>query len=156
MSRKCVKPERPTRMSNENVTSECPTKVLRRSVKQECPTRVSNQRVKPQCSTIVSGRKFDKFCFCVVAYVSAFGFVGFILSFSSFKESVFRFWLLPIREFFIIGSFQLRLLSFNSLACPLISLLVLHSLSFSFISLQVLSSLVPWRVLGFISFLTFL
>ena len=51
-----------------------------KSVKSEgCPTRVSPQCVTSGCPTSGFAGKCYKYCFCSSTYVSAFGFVGFIL-----------------------------------------------------------------------------
>ena len=78
-SKKCL-----TRVSHKSVKQECPTRALRNSVKQGCPTRVSPQRVNSGCLTSeFAGNVTNKYCLCLSTYVSAFGFVGFILFFFS-------------------------------------------------------------------------
>ena len=93
-------------MSSKSVLQECQVRVSYRSVKRECPTKVSNKSVKqerltelcaivsskgvlPECHLSVSSQGVpqvgspesvtNKYCLCSSAYVSVFGFVGFIL-----------------------------------------------------------------------------
>ena len=67
-------------MSHKSVKQKCLTRALRNSVKQGCPTRVSHQCVKSGCLTSeFAGNVINKYCLCLSTYVSAFGFVGFIL-----------------------------------------------------------------------------
>ena len=69
-------------MSHKSVKQECLTRALRNSVKQGCPTRVSPQCVNSGCLTSeFAGNVTNKHCLCLSTYVSAFGFVGFILFF---------------------------------------------------------------------------
>ena len=69
-SKKCL-----TRASHKSVKQE-----LLNSVKQGCPTRVSPQCVNSGCLTNeFVGNVTNKYCLCLSTYVSAFGFVGFIL-----------------------------------------------------------------------------
>ena len=69
-------------MSHKIVKQECLTRALRNSVKQGCPTRVSPQCVNSGCLTSeFAGDVTNKYCLCLSTYVSAFGFVGFILFF---------------------------------------------------------------------------
>ena len=69
-SKKCL-----TRVSHKSVKQE-----LLNSVKQGCPTRVSPQCVNSGCLTSeFVGNVTNKYCLCLSTYVSAFGFVGFIL-----------------------------------------------------------------------------
>ena len=76
-SKKCL-----TRVSHKSVKQECPIRALRNSVKQGCPTRVSPQCVNSGCLTSeFVGNGTNKYCLCLSTYVSAFGFVGFILFF---------------------------------------------------------------------------
>ena len=71
-SKKCL-----TRASHKSVKQE-----LLNSVKQGCPTRVSPQCVNSGCLTNeFVGNVTNKYCLCLSTYVSAFGFVGFILFF---------------------------------------------------------------------------
>ena len=98
-SKKC-----PTRVSSKSVLQECQIRVSRKSVKQECltgdlrnsvkqgrPTRVSPQRVNSGCLTSeFAGSVTNKYCLCLSTYVSAFGFVGFILFF--FLKKKFTEW----------------------------------------------------------------
>ena len=74
-SKKCL-----TRVSHKTVKQECLTRALRNSVKQGCPTRVLPQCVNSGCLTSeFAGDVTNKYCLCLSTYVSAFGFVGFIL-----------------------------------------------------------------------------
>ena len=67
-------------MSRKSVKQECLTGDLHNSVKQGRPTRVSPQRVNSGCLTSeFAGSVTNKYCLCLSTYVSAFGFVGFIL-----------------------------------------------------------------------------
>ena len=76
-SKKCL-----TRVSHKSVKQECLTRALRNSVKQGRPTRVSHQCVNSGCLTSgFAGNVTNKYCLCLSTYVSAFGFVGFILFF---------------------------------------------------------------------------
>ena len=69
-SKKCL-----TRVFHKSVKQE-----LLNSVKQGCPTRVSPQCVNSGCLTSeFVGNVTNKYCLCLSTYVSAFGFVGFIL-----------------------------------------------------------------------------
>ena len=69
-SKKCL-----TRVSHKSVKQE-----LLNRVKQGCPTRVSPQCVNSGCLTSeFVGNVTNKYCLCLSTYVSAFGFVGFIL-----------------------------------------------------------------------------
>ena len=80
VSRKSVLQECQVRVSYKSVKQECLTRALRDSVKQGCPTRVPPQCVKSGCLTSeVVGHVTNKYCLCLSTYVSAFGFVGFIL-----------------------------------------------------------------------------
>ena len=75
LSKKCL-----TIVSHKSVKQECLTRALRNSVKQGCPTKVSRQCVNSGCLTSeVVGNVTNKCCLCLSTYVSAFGFVGFIL-----------------------------------------------------------------------------
>ena len=99
-------------MSYKSVKPECPTQVSSRSVKQECQVRVSNKGVSAEPCAIVSCKGVLQECrlsvstkgvspvgslasvknkcrLCSSTYVSAFGFVGFILFFTSLKLIVF-------------------------------------------------------------------
>ena len=70
------------RVSSKSVLQECLTRVSSKSVKQGCPTRVSPQCVNPGCLTSeFAGNVTNKYCLCLSTYMSAFGFVGFILFF---------------------------------------------------------------------------
>ena len=85
VSRKSVLQECHVRVSHKSVKQECLTSALRKSVKQGCPTRVSHQCVNSGCLTSeFAGNVINKYCLCLSTYVSAFGFVGFILFFCSF------------------------------------------------------------------------
>ena len=76
VSYKSVKQE----VSYKSVKQECLTRALRNSVKQGCPTRASPQCVNSGCLTSkFAGNVANKYCLCLSTYVSAFGFVGFIL-----------------------------------------------------------------------------
>ena len=76
VSSKSVLQECLTRVSSKSVLRECQV----RSVKQGCPTRVSPQCVNSGCLTSeFAGNVTNKYCLCLSTYVSAFGFVGFIL-----------------------------------------------------------------------------
>ena len=81
MSSKSVLQEYQKRVSSQIVKQES-YRALRNSVKQRCLTRVSpsvsNQGV-PQVGSLENVIK--KYCFCSSIFVSAFGFVGFILFF---------------------------------------------------------------------------
>ena len=81
-------------MSDKSVKQECLTGDLRNSVKQGRPTRVSPQCVNSGCLTSeFAGSVTNKYCLCLSTYVSAFGFVGFILFFhdvSCFQIILFR------------------------------------------------------------------
>ena len=80
VSRKSVLQECHVRVSHKSVKQECLTSALRKSVKQGCPTRVSPQWVNSGCLTSeFAGNVTNKYCLCLSTYVSAFGFVGFIL-----------------------------------------------------------------------------
>ena len=69
-------------VSYKSVKQECLTTALRNSVKQGCPTRVSPQCVNSGCRTSeFAGNVTNKYCLCLSTYVSAFGFVGFMLFF---------------------------------------------------------------------------
>ena len=82
VSRKSVLQECHVRVSHKSVKQECLTSALRKSVKQGCPTRVSPQCVNSGCLTSeFAGNVTNKYCLCLSTYVSAFGFVGFILFF---------------------------------------------------------------------------
>ena len=79
-TKKCL-----TRVSHKSVKQECLTRTSRNSVKQGCPTRVPPQCVKSGCLTSeFVGNVTNKYCLCLSTYVSAFGFVGFILFFFFF------------------------------------------------------------------------
>ena len=68
------------RVSSKSVLQERLTKMSSKSVKQGCPTRVSPQCVNSWCLTSeFAGNVTNKYCLCLSTYVSAFGFVGFIL-----------------------------------------------------------------------------
>ena len=83
VSRKSVLQECHVRVSHKSVKQECLTSALRKSVKQGCPTRVSPQCVNSGCLTSeFVGNVTNKSCLCLSTYVSAFGFVGFILFFT--------------------------------------------------------------------------
>ena len=102
-SKKC-----PTRVSSKSVLQECQIRVSRKSVKQECltgdlrnsvkqgrPTRVSPQCVNSGCLTSeFAGSVTNKYCLCLSTYVSAFGFVGFILFFFGSKQTIYSILLL--------------------------------------------------------------
>ena len=76
MSDNSVKQE----VSYKSVLQECLTRALRNSVKQGCPTRVPPQCVHSVCLTSeFAGNVTNKYCLCLSTYMSAFGFVGFIL-----------------------------------------------------------------------------
>ena len=80
-SKKCL-----TRVSHKSVKQE-----LLNSVKQGCPTRVSPQCVNSGCLTNeFVGNVANKYCLCLSTYVSAFGFVGFILFSIKFGSEVAR------------------------------------------------------------------
>ena len=80
VSRKSVLQECQVRVSHKSVKQECLTRALRNSVKQGCPTRVSPECVNSGCLTSeFAGNVTNKYCLCLSTYVSAFGFVGFIL-----------------------------------------------------------------------------
>ena len=69
-------------MSHKTVKQECLTRALRDSVKQGCPTTVSPQCVNSgRLTSEFAGDVTNKYCLCLSTYVSAFGFVGFILFF---------------------------------------------------------------------------
>ena len=108
MSNRSVKEECLTRMSSKSVLQECHV----RSVLEECLTKVSNKSVLPERCAIVSSKGVlqechlsvstqgvsqmgslenvrCKCCLCSSTYVSAFGFVGFILFF--FPTIIFLF-----------------------------------------------------------------
>ena len=75
LSKKCL-----TRVPHKSVKQECLTRALRNSVKQGCPTKVSPQCVNSGCLTSeFVGNVTNKYSLCLSTYVSAFGFVGFIL-----------------------------------------------------------------------------
>ena len=66
-------------------SKKCQVRVSSKSVKQGCPTRVSPQCVNSGCLTSeFAGNVTNKYCLCLSTYVSAFGFVGFILFFFTF------------------------------------------------------------------------
>ena len=69
-------------MSNKSVKQECLTKrcgiVSSKGILQECHLSVSTQGVS-QVGSLENVR--NKYCLCSSTYVSAFGFVGFILFF---------------------------------------------------------------------------
>ena len=80
VSRKSVLQECQVRVSHKSVKQESLTRALRNSVKQGCPTKVSPQCVNSGCLTSeFAGNVTNKYCLCLSTYVSAFGFVGFIL-----------------------------------------------------------------------------
>ena len=73
-----------------SVPEECQARVSSKSVLQECHVRVSSKKgVLQECHLSVSRQGvpqvgslenvINKYCFCSSTYVSAFGFVGFIL-----------------------------------------------------------------------------
>ena len=77
------------RVSSKSVLQECQVRVSsKKGVLQECHPSVSRQGV-PQ----VGSREnvINKYCFCPSTYVSAFGFVGFILFFSRMRSEGSRF-----------------------------------------------------------------
>ena len=81
-SYKSVKQECPTRVSNKSVIlPECCAIVSSKGVKNECHLSVSSQGVQVASLENV----INKYCLCSSTYVSAFGFVGFILFFSTSK-----------------------------------------------------------------------
>ena len=64
-------------MSSKSVLQECQVRVSsKKGVLQECHLSVSRPGV-PQVGLLEN--VINKFCFCSSTYVSAFGFVGFIL-----------------------------------------------------------------------------
>ena len=76
MSYKSVKQECPTRVSSKSVLPELCAIVSSKGVLQERRLSVSSQGV-PQVGSLEN--LIDKYCLCSSTYVSAFGFVGFIL-----------------------------------------------------------------------------
>ena len=77
-------------MSHKSVKQKCLTRALHNSVKQRCPTRVSHQCVNSGCLTSeFAGNVINKYCLCLSTYVSAFGFVGFILYYFFFFKWFF-------------------------------------------------------------------
>ena len=82
MSSKGVPEECPTRVSIKSILQECLTRVSSKSVVQECHLTVSSQGV-PQVGLleIVTNKYSIILNLCFSTYVSAFGFVGFILFF---------------------------------------------------------------------------
>ena len=92
VSYKSVKKECLTRVSSQSVKQES-YRALRNSVKQGCLTRVlpsvSSQGV-PQVGSLENVT--NKYCLCSSTFVSAFGFVGFILFFgkSTIVSNIFR------------------------------------------------------------------
>ena len=68
--------------SKKSVQEQCQARVSNKSVKQCSSTRVSPQCVNSGCLTSeFVGNATNKYCLCLSTYVSAFGFVGFILLF---------------------------------------------------------------------------
>ena len=69
-------------VSSKSVLQKCQVRVSRKSVPQKCQISVSSQNVlrcvKQGCPTNAS-RKCDKCGFCLLTYMSAFGFVGSML-----------------------------------------------------------------------------
>ena len=73
-------------MSSKSVLKECQVRVSsKKGVLQECHLSVSRQGV-PQVGSLEN--VINRYFFCSSAYVSAFGFVGFILFFFFFSISL--------------------------------------------------------------------